>query len=190
MSDMDLKPIHPILLQVGAAVQDSQRLEFSLSYIMTLLSERSGGLFSGDEFEQSMESFGRRTLGRLIATIREFTDLDSQAEAALREGLEARNFIIHHFFVDRTELFFTIEGRRQALIEVRRKRESMIRAFELLDPLAQALMRARGFDPQARETLIKDLYKEGIDPRLFMQGMWDITKRLLEEDMTDGSSEP
>lgn len=159
MKHIDSKLIEPIVLQVGAAVQDSQRLELSLSYITTLLVDLNAGALSDPEFEWTMESLGKKTLGRLISAIREFMDLDNEATQVLKEALSSRNFIIHHFFQERSELFLTSDGRKNALSEVRTKRKAMIRAFEILDPVAQLLMKLKGIDTTAIQQKIQSSYE-------------------------------
>ena len=56
---------------MGAAVQDSQRLELYISFIVTLLIDLIGGTLSDDEFNGWMESLGTQTLGRLIDTLQQ-----------------------------------------------------------------------------------------------------------------------
>ena len=43
---VDATPLNPIYLEMGAAVQDSQRLELYISFIVTLLIDLSGGTLS------------------------------------------------------------------------------------------------------------------------------------------------
>ena len=96
--NFDTTPIHPIIFQVGAAVQDSQRLVLSISFIITLLVDLSSGKLTDDEFEGWMEGLGSKTLGRLIGKIKEKVEFDQAAIDALKGALAARNFLVHRFF--------------------------------------------------------------------------------------------
>ena len=53
----------------------------------------------GDEkrFDTSLETLSRKTLGQLLHDFRKRADIRSDIDQELQLGLEARNFLIHHF---------------------------------------------------------------------------------------------
>lgn len=143
---IDTSPLNPIYLEMGAAVQDSQRLELYITFIVTLLIELSGGTLSEREFSGYMENLGAQTLGRLIEEIKQQVGFTDQAVQTLRKALRARNFLIHRFYNDRSDLLFNQPGREQALGEIREKRQQINDATTMLDPVMNDLVRLKGID--------------------------------------------
>ena len=145
---VDTTPLNPIYLEMGAAVQDSQRLELYISFIVTLLIDLSGGTLSDDEFKGTMDSLGTQTLGRLIEEIKKKVGFTDQAVDTLRRALRARNFLIHRFYNARSDLLFKQEGREKALQEIRGKRSAINTANAILDPVMHDLISLKGIDLQ------------------------------------------
>ena len=145
---IDTTPLNPIYLEMGAAVQDSQRLELYISFIVTLLSELSGGTLPDDEFKGWMDSLGTQTLGRLIEEIKKKVGFTDRAVDDLHKALRARNFLIHRFYNTRSDLFLNQAGREQALKEIRQKRMAINTANAMLDPVMHDLIRLQGIDIQ------------------------------------------
>lgn len=67
---------------------------------------KSQGEWSGlvDEF---MDRHFERPLGKLIGSLRAVTTVPSDLDARLREALESRNWLAHHFFRERAREFLT-----------------------------------------------------------------------------------
>ncbi|GFO68390.1 hypothetical protein GMLC_19690 [Geomonas limicola] len=143
---IDTTPLNPIYLEMGAAVQDAQRLELSISCIVTLLIELGGGTLSEREFNGYMENLGAQTLGRLIEEIKLKVGFTDEAVDTLRRALKARNFLVHRFYNDRSDLLFNQPGRERALGEIRQKRRQINDAKTMLDPVLNDLVRLKGID--------------------------------------------
>jgi len=143
---IDTKAFNPIYLEIGTAVQDSQRLELYISFIVTLLIDLSDGALSDDQFKWSMDSLGSHSLGHLIEQIKKKVGFTDQAVEALRQALRARNFLIHRFYNARSDLFLTQAGREKALREIKQKRKALIGAAAMLDPVMNELIRLKGID--------------------------------------------
>jgi hypothetical protein len=143
---IDATPLNPIYLEMGAAVQDSQRLELYISFIVTLLIELSGGTLSDNEFKGWMDNLGTQTLGRLLEEIKKKVGFTDGAVDGLRKALKARNFLIHRFYNARSELFLSQTGREKALEEIRQKRVAINYANAMLDPVMKDLIALKGID--------------------------------------------
>lgn len=143
---IDTTPLNPIYLEMGAAVQDCQRLELYISFIVTLLIELSGGTLSDHEFRGSMETLGSQTLGRLMDEIKKKVGFTDEAVHALRRAQRARNFLIHRFYNERSKLLLSQAGREKALKEINEKRAEINLANALLDPVMNDLVRLQGID--------------------------------------------
>jgi hypothetical protein len=143
---VDTTPLNPIYLEMGAAVQDSQRLELYISFIVTLLIDLSGGTLSDLQFKGWMENLGSQTLGRLIEEIKKKVGFTDEAVDTLRTALRARNFLIHRFYNTRSDLLLSQAGREKALEEVTRKRMAINCANAILDPVMNDLILLKGID--------------------------------------------
>jgi uncharacterized protein YPO0396 len=143
---IDTTAFNPIYLEMGAAVQDCQRLELYISFIVTLLIDLSGGTLSDDEFKGYLDNLGSHTMGHLIEEIKKKVGFTDEAVEALRKALRARNFLIHRFYNVRSDLFLTQLGRDKALKEIRQKREAIVAAAAMLDPVMSDLIRMKGID--------------------------------------------
>lgn len=143
---IDITALNPIYLQMGAAVQDSQRLELYISFIVTLLIDLSGGTLSEKEFKGYMDNLGAQTLGRLMEEIKTKVGFTDAAVAGLRKALKARNFLIHRFYNERSDLLLSQAGRERALREIRQKREAINAANAMLDPVMNDLIQLKGID--------------------------------------------
>ena len=144
--NIDTTPLNPIYLEMGAAVQDSQRLELYISFIVTLLIDLSGGTLSDEEFKGWMDNLGTQTLGRLMVEIKKKVGFTDDAVDSLRKALRARNFLIHRFYNARSNLFLNQTGREKALREIQQKREAINSANALLDPVMNDLIRLKGIN--------------------------------------------
>lgn len=144
--NIDTTPLNPIYLEMGAAVQDCQKLELYISFIITLLIELSGGTLSDHQFRGSMETLGSQTLGRLLEEIKRKVGFRDEAVEALHKALRARNFLIHRFYNERSSLLLSQEGRDRALKEIGRKRAEINLANAMLDPVMNDLVQLKGID--------------------------------------------
>lgn len=144
--NIETTPLKPIYLEMGAAIQDSQRLELYISFIVTLLVDLSGGSLTSAQFHFSMESLASQTLGSLIEEIKKKVGFTDAAVDTLRQALKARNFLVHRFFNARSDQMLSQAGREKALHEIVQKRMAINAANAMLDPVMNDLIRLKGID--------------------------------------------
>ncbi|MBU5635606.1 hypothetical protein KOM00_02555 [Geomonas sp. Red69] len=156
---IDVTALNPIYLEMGAAVQDCQRIELYISFIVTLLIDLSDGDLTEQEFLGTMESLGAQTLGRLMEEIKQKVGFTDQSVYALRKALKARNFLIHRFYNERSDLLLTNEGREKALREIRAKRAELNTANAMLDPVMKDLIRLKGIDMDQFRTELEQRFE-------------------------------
>ncbi|QWV94134.1 hypothetical protein KP004_02790 [Geomonas oryzisoli] len=156
---IDLTALNPIYLEMGAAVQDCQRIELYISFIVTLLIDLSDGDLSEQEFRGTMESLGAQTMGRLMEEIKQKVGFTDDSVRALRKALKARNFLIHRFYNERSDLLLTHEGREKALGEIRVNRAALHTANTMLDPVMKDLIRLKGIDMDQFRTELEQRFE-------------------------------
>ena len=154
MDESFKKEIQPMYEQIGALVQASQQMEFTIGFSLTLLNQLNAKSIDDEKFDESMNKFSKSTLGRLIGAIKKHVDIDSKSEEALKLALDERNYIIHYFFHDKTELFATRQGRGELLERVKLARKNIDPGFKILDSITVVLMQANGM---SMDNIMKDV---------------------------------
>ena len=141
----DLKPITDIL---WIAVIDSQKLEYDLAF-MSLLSNQNIPSLSqknDDLINDHMESLSKKTLWFLIKNIKKYIEVNENFIIKLENALDARNYIIHNFLHQQWEKLLKKEWRKEALEELKIKRNILKDCHFFLDPYIQLLAQARGMN--------------------------------------------
>ncbi len=85
-----------VFREAGEALFLAQGLEMNIRIIVELVNRKSK---SKIDVALIVDATEKRTLGQLIHEMKKLGDLDSGAAASLRDALESRNYIAHHFFV-------------------------------------------------------------------------------------------
>jgi hypothetical protein len=143
----EIKPLTEIL---GYSVLDSQRLEYSIAFMMLLLNNELNlsDKEQDDKIDNYMESLSKKTLGNLIRELKKISNVSNEFEERLSEALDARNYLIHKFFNDQNEKLLTSIGREEALKTLKSKRKILFDCYEFLDPFIQTLMQLKGMNPK------------------------------------------
>ena len=108
---------------MGLAVFYAQSLESNLVWLAslvnlsepTILTEESLGAASGD--------MQRRTMGQLFRAVRDRVPVPDALDAELANALDARNRLIHGFFIRRKNDYESEYGRREMIAELRKTAE-------------------------------------------------------------------
>jgi len=140
------KEIQPIYEQIGAIVQNSQHIEFSIKFALTLLKRLESKEFSDEEFEGSMDFFSHKTLGRLISEFKKVIELNDDEINAVKLGLDERNYIIHNMFFDKVESLATPEGRIEILERVQEARKNMSNGFRVFQKFLDEMLESNGIE--------------------------------------------
>src|SRR5437667_3375097 len=108
---------HEVLRDFGHAALRAQMLEAALIQIL-LAGEHAGRISFKKKYDIETELFlSDKTLGQLLKEL-ERGGIDDKSAAMLKDALEARNFLMHHFFPWDAEDYITDEGRGRMLREL------------------------------------------------------------------------
>jgi hypothetical protein len=121
----------------GLALYEAQVLEQGV--LNLLFAARVAGGSLAREFASADSFFGvhgGKTLGQLLNRGKNHVPINQDANDKCVLALRTRNFLVHAFFVERIELFFTFEGRTQAVGEL----HDMAQLFQAADSLLADLM--------------------------------------------------
>jgi len=89
----------------------AQLLEVELVMLLTVANRLKQPGMSSDEIDKiEVVELNEKTLGGLLADLRVHVRLASHTDTLLREALQLRNFMAHHFFKENGELMLTESG--------------------------------------------------------------------------------
>jgi hypothetical protein len=112
---------HEVFRDFGYASFTAQMLESALITIL-LAAEHAGYIGFNKKNDIESELFlSKKTFGALIAELKN-VGLDEDTAVMLKDALEARNFLTHHFFTRHSADFATPEGRGRMLRELHQLR--------------------------------------------------------------------
>lgn len=97
----------------------------------------------------------RETAGKIIRRVREHVALSPELQAICLACVYKRNFLAHHFFSERSDLFARLEGRRQMLEELR----EMIVSFQRADAGLERAMFEHGKAINFTPALVRQHYE-------------------------------
>ena len=119
-----------VYAEFGLAIYLAQCLEHGLVNALIyidLIPNRSRAAESLEEWGALFDSYisdrFSLTLGRLIGELKKITDVEQGLSDRLKAALSSRNFLAHHFFRERAELFLSEAGRNSMLEELAEAQE-------------------------------------------------------------------
>ena len=112
---------HEVFRDFGFAGFTAQMLESALITILLAVEHAGKMTFNKKKDIESELFLSQKTLGQLFCELKK-AGLDDGTAAMLKDALEARNFLIHHFFTWHSEDFATAEGRGRMLLELQQLR--------------------------------------------------------------------
>lgn len=124
--------LNAIYALYGSAAQQGQLLEKALSDLMIKLKEISGHSVSPANLQTAKSSRHKKTVGQLLKDFENNTrNLDKWVEDSFKTALDKRNFLIHHYFLERQDKFQTHSNRMEILKELVVIQETLERARDL-----------------------------------------------------------
>jgi hypothetical protein len=154
-----LELLRPLMFEAGAALFDCQRMEFGLALLLFHLSRLgTKGLSPKDTFRVP-DNQDKKTAGQLIHMLMKHTTVSPGIEAALADGLNARNVIVHRVLADNVEMFPQPDTRAKLIKEIRGLRRRVLAADKILNPFIVAFSAALdGVETEQLEKEIKALF--------------------------------
>ncbi|MGB5621508.1 MAG: hypothetical protein WBN65_03360 [Gammaproteobacteria bacterium] len=115
----------PVYAEFGAAVHDTQVLEFGLVLLMALATRYDDAQFGTDSVMALSTAQAGQTVGELFRAVRKKEHFTSPERKAIHKAIRLRNDLVHRFMVDKVEDLFTPEGRESLLQEIRAIRDAV-----------------------------------------------------------------
>jgi recombinational DNA repair ATPase RecF len=159
--------VKDVYAQFGLAVYLAQVLEHGLASALVsaeLIPRRAFKPVPKEQWETEFSAFldlqFQQTLGRLIRSLKKATTVPDDLEILLTEALERRNFLTHHFFRKRAEVFMSHEGRQQMIAELQGAQELFEYADERLCAVERTLREKCGLSDKKLKPYIDEYFKK------------------------------
>lgn len=135
--------LQPVLYELGVVTYLSQQFEINLLFLICLVSDR-GSQSVAEAVTTAFGNHSEKTLGQLAGALRARLRIPEGFAAFLKEGVDARNRIIHGFVQRNTERFWTKKGREELIDELREAQHIIGRRVEESSALLNLALSAFG----------------------------------------------
>jgi hypothetical protein len=131
--------LQPIFFEAGAGLYDCQGFEYSVAYLLFLLSRLGVPGLNPADTMAILDHEAKKTAGQLVALLRQRVTLSDGIEKALTDALDARNELVHRYFTANLERLAEPANHASIVKEIRRLRSRVRRVQKLLDPFVKEL---------------------------------------------------
>lgn len=156
----DQHELAPIYAEFGAAVHDTQVLEFGLVLLMALATRYDNAQFTSDAVKALSSAQAGQTLGELFRAVRKKEYFTSPERKAIHKAIRLRNDLVHRFMVDKVEQFLSSDGRQTLLDEVRGIREAVQAADRIIASLIDRYLEEYGTSLEELQDYASELFPE------------------------------
>ena len=132
-----------VYAKFGLAAEAAQLFETELGTMLLAREGEERGWHlnaNPDEAAEFYEKLNRKTLGQIIASLREYLDLDEHLDGWFELALNARNRLNHGFFQRHNFAIYTEAGREAMVKELEAMHLDLVQAYEVAQPAAIQLV--------------------------------------------------
>ena len=155
--------VKTVYAHFGLAIYLSQVLEHGLVnalFVMDLV-PRAGAVATRDTWPRKSDAFFdeqfRKTLGRMIESLRTVAKVPTTLEGLLAKALDRRNWLAHDYFRERAEDFMSARGRNRMIEELEEAQALFRTADEELDKVAKPLREKYGYTEEKLNALYEEM---------------------------------
>lgn len=149
--DQEEEHVKIVYAHFGLAVYLGQVLEHGVinALLVVDLAPRARQIATKETWGDLVDAFFadrfKETLGRLIRRLNQFSEVSPALESTLKEALNERNRLVHHFFRDHAENFMSEAGRNSMITELERSRELFHKADTGLEEVVRPIRIKYGY---------------------------------------------
>jgi hypothetical protein len=149
----------PVYAEFGAAVHDTQVLEFGLVLLMALATRYDDARFERNAVASLSSAQAGKTIGELFRAVRRKEHFTSPERKAIHKAIRLRNDLVHRFMVDKVEQLFTESGRQELAEELRAIRKAVQYADGIIASLIDRYLSEHGASLEELQTYAEDLFE-------------------------------
>jgi hypothetical protein len=156
----DQDELVPIYAEFGAAVHDTQVLEFGLVLLMALATRYDDAHFTPEAVMALSSSQAGQTLGELFRAVRKKEYFTSPERKSIHKAIRLRNDLVHRFMVHKVEQFLSPEGRAALLDEIRGIRGAVQSADRIIASLIDRYLEEYGTSLEELQDYASELFEQ------------------------------
>lgn len=142
----------------GMAAYFSQVLEKGIVNLAAILKIKNVSKVDDKLMRNLLDGFSRRTFGQLLKIAKETENLSEENYEILLKACQKRNYLIHEFFFQHTEDFYSESGRRLMLKELCKLAEYFIEIDNISESIYEPIgERKLGVTREMVEKAISDM---------------------------------
>lgn len=81
------------------------------------------------------------TFGQLLAELKKKVDFPDELEAALGKAVKDRNYLVHHFILEKSELLKSIEGLSSIDVDLKKYYDVFVELNGLCDKMTEMILK-------------------------------------------------
>jgi hypothetical protein len=143
---IDPKALKPLMYWAGLSLQACQLFEYGVKFLLVVMAQTGFGKTSFPEAAAIIEDQDKKTVGQLLGLLKQRTTISDGWRSSLQAGLDARNEIIHRFFIERAEQIADPATRPDVLTELKRLRKTVLAGDEAVREIIETLYAYAGRD--------------------------------------------
>lgn len=151
----------PVYAEFGAAVHDTQVLEFGLVLLMALATRYDDAVFDKNAVASLSSAQAGQTIGELFRAVRKKEHFTSPERKAIHKAIRLRNDLVHRFMVDKVEQLFTDAGRQALATELQAIRKAVQYADGIIASLIDRYLSEHGASLDDLREYAADLFEHG-----------------------------
>ena len=155
----DSAELAPVYAEFGAAVHDTQVLEFGLVLLMALATRYDDARFERNAVAALSSAQAGNTIGELFRAVRKKEHFTSPERKAIHKAIRLRNDLVHRFMVDNVEQLFTDAGRQELADELRGIRQAVQYADGIIASLIDRYLKEHGASLEDLHAYAEDLFQ-------------------------------
>jgi hypothetical protein len=144
----------------GAAFALANTLEEGLCCYLVAQRVLTDPDVTDENFDAVEKAIHGDTLGPVVGKVKAVAKLDPKDKALLKEALDQRNFLAHHYFRARAFTIESDQGRADMIRELRGIHDVFKRAIVVADELLQTARKATGISDQELEEALARMRRE------------------------------
>ena len=144
----------------GLVAYSAQVLEHAALNLALVLRLPSVDQITKEDFDKLYQHFSRKTFGGLISAARGVVEVTERQEKVLKDAVDLRNYITHHYFRDRAEDFVSVAGQREMKGEIQQFIAQLTEADQVLTSLYQPLWDKYGVTEEYIQTQMQALARQ------------------------------
>ena len=149
----------------GGVAYHTQCFEYEFHTMLLLLHRIQKPGITQTELDKIDTKLSKKNLNYLITETKKLCEIDSDFEKSLHQYRNKRNYLMHHFYSDNSELFLTKQGCQQIISKLKEIDNEMKEADLKIAVLSKLFMKKLGYNENEIDEYIRNEYLNiwGID---------------------------